>query len=74
MLRHRKQRLLWLLMALVIAMTATPLVVLANRITPAPLGIPFFLLWCAAVPLSLWILMLVHSRMVPLDSDEEEHS
>lgn len=74
MSQHRRQRLLWLLMAIIVALTATPIVILANRITPAPLGVPFFLLWCSAVPLLLWVVMLIHSRVSPLESGEENES
>lgn len=71
MSRSRTQRVLWLLMVIVIAMTATPIVILANRITPSPLGVPFFLLWCGAVPLLLWVLMILHSRVASLEGESE---
>lgn len=72
MSRHKTPCWLWGSMLVTVAMTGTPIVILANRITPALLGIPFFLLWCSLVPLLMGCILLLHNRLSPVpDTDEE---
>lgn len=64
-----------LLMFVSIALTGTPVVVLANRIHPTVLGVPFFLFWASAAPLLAFVFSTIYARITNnWDKDTAQHS
>lgn len=62
-MKMNKKIILWL-MIISLAMTATPIVILANKIRPFILGIPFFAFWNIFWPTMLFVLTIIYGRTV----------
>lgn len=52
------------LMLIAIAMTATPVVMLANRVEPTVFEMPFFLVWNIAGPLLAFVFAASYTRIM----------
>ena len=63
------KKLILVLMVIVVAMTATPIVILSNRIEPYILGMPLFVFWNIFWPTLLFILALIYA---PIANKEDE--
>lgn len=58
-----------------IALTATPVVILANRVHPTVIKIPFFLLWAIAAPFLAFLFSTVYTRIMnKQDSNDTQQS
>jgi peptidoglycan/LPS O-acetylase OafA/YrhL len=60
------------LMFISIAMTATPIVILANRVYPTIFEMPFFLVWTIAGPALAFVFSAIYTRIMNR-SDEQQN-
>lgn len=61
------------LMIVSIALTATPIVMLANRVTPTVLEMPFFLVWAILGPFLTFVFSALYTRVMNNDAEEPTH-
>ncbi|MBD1382024.1 hypothetical protein [Metabacillus arenae] len=68
---EKGKKIVLLLIIFSLLMTATPIVILANKIQPFVLGIPFFAFWNIFWPFMLFVLVVVYSKIVDSKPDEQ---
>lgn len=68
----KSQLIIWL-MIFSLAMTATPIVILANKIRPFVMGMSFFAFWNIFWPIALFILSLGYSRVKDQEDQKLKH-
>lgn len=61
--KNMSQKVIFWLIVISLAMTATPIVILANKIQPFVLGMPFFAFWNIFWPTVIFILSVVYSNI-----------
>ena len=57
------KKLIIVLMGISLAMTATPIVILANKVRPFILGFPFFAFWNMFWPTVIFILAVLYANI-----------
>lgn len=62
------KRIVVALIILSVCMTASPLVILANKIEPFTLGVPFFFFWNVFWPTMLFVLSILYTKIVDHES------
>lgn len=65
------KKLILVLMAIVIAMTATPIVIFSNSIEPYILGVPLFVFWNLLWPTLLFVLTLIYTAAANKEEKNE---
>lgn len=61
--KNMSQKVIFWLIVISLAMTATPIVILANRIRPFVLGMPFFAFWNMFWPAVMFILAVIYTNI-----------
>ncbi|WP_408011443.1 hypothetical protein ACJROX_14785 [Pseudalkalibacillus sp. A8] len=65
----KAKRIVIVLIVLSICMTASPIVMLANKVRPFALGVPFFFFWNLFWPTMLFILSIVYIKVAEEKSE-----
>jgi len=61
------------LMFVSIALTATPIIIFANRVEPTVFGMPFFLAWSIAGPFLAFVFAAIYTRIMNTSDADETH-
>lgn len=56
-----------------IALTATPIIMLANRVTPTVLEMPFFFVWATVGPFLTFVFSALYTRVMNNHDEESVH-
>ncbi|MGO1972077.1 MAG: hypothetical protein ACTH2Q_03880 [Propionibacteriaceae bacterium] len=70
----RSAKVVAVLMFASIALTATPVVILANRVYPTILEMPFFLVWTIAGPFLAFVFSAIYMRIMNRSDEDQQQT